>query len=312
MTLAQAVEQQTIVCRSGFESHMHSSIFIFERRLMKMEGSKIVGWLGKAEIFTRRKSPVILTGLAIVGVISTAYSAYKAGPRADKILKAYRKDMKDCHPNDKEAKRAVVGETVKKMIPVMAPPIIMSGTTIACVVGSHSVSSRRIAALSAAYTLSESTVKNLNSKMEEILGEKKARAVRDAIMKDKLHETEKKDQKLFGDGNIYVPDNGYVLCKDLYTGRTFYSTAEKIKQAIIKCSSDVQQDMWVSLNDFYMEIGSPQLETVPMGNDLGWNVDDTIRGQLPIYLTALLMEDGKPCLCVDADIQIRDDFRNLH
>lgn len=277
-----------------------------------MKSNKVMDVLAKAEIFTKKNSPVILTGLAIVGVISTAYLAYKAGPRADKILETYRKDMGDCHPNDKEAKRAVVGETVKKMIPVMAPPVIMGGTTIACIVGSHSVSSRRIAALSAAYTLSESTVKNLNSKMEEMLGEKKARAVKDAIMKDKLHADTEKDRKLLGDGNVYVPDTGYVLCKDLYTGRIFYSTAEKIKQAIVKCSFDVQQNMWISLNDFYDEINSPQLERVPLGDDLGWNVDDTVRGQLPIYLTALLTEDGKPCLCVGADIHVREDFRSLH
>lgn len=278
-----------------------------------MKGNKVTEWLEKAEIFTRKNSPVILTGLAIAGVIATAYSAYKAGPRAEKILEEYRKDMRDCHPRDKEAKRAVVGEMVKKMIPVMAPPIIMGGTTIACVVGSHSISSRRIAVLSAAYSLSESTVKNLNSKMEEMLGEKKARAIKDSIMKDKLRETEeKKDQKLFGDGSVIIPDNGYVLCKDLHSGRPFYSTAEKIKQAIVKCSSDVQQDMWVSLNEFYDEIGSPQLEHIPLGDDLGWNAEDTIRGQLPITLTAILTDDGKPCLCVDADISIRRDYRNLY
>ena len=149
--------------------------------------------------------------------------------------------------------------------------------------------------------------------MEEMLGEKKTRAIKDSIMKDKLYASEKKqDQKLLGDGNVYVPDNGYVLCKDLYSGRMFYSTAEKIKQAIVKCSSDVQQDMWVSLNEFYDEINSPQLEHIPMGDDLGWNVEDTCRGQLPITLTALLTDDGKPCLCIDYDISIRDDFRNLH
>lgn len=277
-----------------------------------MKSNKVTDFLKKAEAFTKKESPTILTGFAIVGVISTAYSAFKAGPRADKILEEYRKDMRDCHPNDKEAKRTVAGETVKKMIPVMAPTVIMGGSTIACVVGSHSISSRRIAVLSAAYSLSESTVKNLNSKMEEVLGEKKARAVKDAIMKDKLRETEKNDQKLLGDGNVIIPDNGYVLCKDLYSGRPFYSTAEKIKQAIVKCSFDVQQDMWVSLNEFYDEIDSPQLEHIPLGDDFGWNVDDTIRGQLPITLTALLTDDGKPCLCIDYDISPRADFRNLH
>lgn len=277
-----------------------------------MKSSKLTDLLEKAEVFTRKNSPVILTGLAIAGVISTAYTAYKAGPRADKILEEYRKDMKDCHPKDKEAKRAVVGEAVKKMIPVIAPPVIMGGTTIACVVGSHSVSSRRIAALSAAYSLSESTVKNLNSKMEEMLGEKKARAVKDAIMKDKLRADSEKDKKILSDGQLVIPSDGTVLCKDLYSGRLFYSNAEKIKQAIAKCSYDIISDMYISLNDFYEAIDSPQLQRIPMGEDLGWNIDDTINGKLPITLTALLTDDNKPCLCIEYDIGVRNDFRNLH
>lgn len=277
-----------------------------------MKSNKVTEFLEKAEIFTKKNSPVILTGLAIVGVISTAYAAYKAGPRADKILEAYRKDMRDCHPNDKEAKRAVVGETVKKMIHVVAPPIIMGGTTITCIVGSHSVSSRRIAALSAAYSLSETTVKNLNNKMEEMLGEKKARAIKDSIMKDKLKADSEKDKKILSDGQLVIPSDGTVLCKDLYSGRLFYSNAEKIKQAIAKCSYEIISDMYISLNDFYEAIDSPQLPRIPMGEDLGWNIDDTINGKLPITLSALLTDDNKPCLCIDYDISVRGDFRNLH
>lgn len=273
---------------------------------------KVSEFLEKAEVFTRRNSPVILTGLAIVGVISTAYAAYKAGPRADEILKRYREDMKDCHPNDKEAKRAVAGEAVKSMIPVMAPPVIMGGTTIACIIGSHTASSRRIAALSAAYTLSESTVKNLNSKMVEMLGEKKTRAIKDSIMKDKLAADSEKDRKAIESGNFVFPSDGTVLCKDLYTGKLFHSNAEKIKQAIAKCSYDIVSDMYVSLNDFYDAIDSRDLERTQMGEDLGWSIDDTQNGRLPIILTALLTDDGKPCLCVEYDIGVREDFRNLH
>lgn len=276
--------------------------------------SKLVSFLEKAEGFTKKNSPVILTGMAIAGVISTGISAYKAGLKADEVLKIYREDIRDCHPKDKEAKRAVVKETAKKMVPVIAPTVIMGGTTIACVVGSHSVSSRRIAALSAAYTLSESTVKNLNNKMEEMLGEKKARAVKDAIMKDKLHNEPEKDKKQRASmtTDVVMPNDGTVLCKDLYTGRYFMSSAEKIQQAIAKCSYNIVSDMWISLNDFFDAIDSPQLSRVPMGEDLGWNVDDTQNGKLPISLTAILTEDMKPCLCVDYDIGVRQDFRNLY
>lgn len=284
-----------------------------------MKSNKVTDFLEKAEMFTKKNSPAILTGMAIVGVISTAYASFKAGPRADKILEEYRKDMSYCDRNDKEAKRFVVGEAAKKMVPVIAPPIIMGGSTIACIIGSHSVSSRRIAALSAAYSISESTVKNLNNKMEELFGEKKARAVKDAIMKDKLKADAEKDQKVLSDispidslTNFIMPADGTVLCKDLYSGRLFYSNAEKIKQAIAKCSYDVITDMYISLNDFYEAIGSPQLTRIPMGEDLGWNLDDTHNGQLPITLTALLTEDMKPCLCIDYDIGVRADFRNLH
>lgn len=277
-----------------------------------MKGGKLSNFLGKAESFGKKNSPAILTGLAIVGLISTAVSAFKAGPRAEKILEAHRKDMKDCHPDDKEAKRAVVKETIKQMTPVVAPTVLMGGASVACMIGSHSISSRRIAVLSAAYSLSESTVKSLNGKMEEMLGEKKARAVKDAIMKDKLKEDSEKDRKLLSDGQVVIPSDGTVLCKDLYSGRLFYSTAEKIRQAIVKCSYDIISEMYISLNDFYEAINSPQLDPIPMGEDLGWNLDDVQNGKLPIVLTALLIDDGKPCLCLDYDIGVRQDFRNLH
>lgn len=277
-----------------------------------MKSSKLMSFLEKAEGFTKKNSPTILAGFAIIGVISTAYAAYKAAPRAEKILKLYREDMRDCHPKDKEAKKAVVEEAVKKMIPVMAPPVISGGITIACIVSSHNASNRRIAALSAAYTLSENTIKNLNGKMEEMLGEKKTKTIKDSIMKDRLDKDSEKDKKIVEKGDLIMTGNGTVLCKDLYSGRLFYSNAEKIKQAIAKCSYDIVSEMYISLNDFYREIDSPNLEPIPMGDDLGWNIDDTNHGKLPISLSALLTEDNKPCLCIDYDISVRNDFRGLH
>lgn len=277
-----------------------------------MKLDKVTDFLSKAEIFTKRNSPIILTGLAVVGTLSAAYSAYKAGPKAEKVLEEYHRDMKDCRPDDKEAKRAVTGEMIKKMTPVVAPPVIMTGTTVACIIGSHSASSRRIAALSAAYKLSESTIQSLNGKMEEMLGEKKARAVRDSIMKEKLKTDSKNDQKVLSENQFIMPKDGTVLCKDLYSGRFFHSTAGKIEQAIAKCSCNIISDMYISLNDFYEAIDSPELPRIPMGEDLGWNIDNVQNGSLPIYLTALLTEDKQPCLCVDYDISVREDFRHLH
>lgn len=275
-----------------------------------MKSGKILNLIGSAKAFTIREMPKLLVGSAIAGVISTMFSAYKAGLKADEILKIYREDIKDCDPDDKESKRAVTGEMVKSMAPVLFPPIAFGVFTVGCILGAHSSANKKILALTAACNLSEKTIKNLNVKMEEMLGEKKTRAIKDSIMKDKFYEDKNNETKL-GDIQSIVPMDGMVLCKDLYSGKFFYSNAQKIQQAIAKCSYDIVSDMFISLNEFYEAIDSPQLRPAPMGNNVGWNIDDTQSGKLPIILTALLTEDNRPCLCVDYDIFVRKDYRHL-
>lgn len=263
---------------------------------------------GKVSNFGKKNDSAILVGLSIVGLLATGYAAYKAGVKADKILEEKKKDLSLVDPEDKEAEKAVKKEIVKEMAPVLAPPVIMGAATVACILGSHKASQRKIAALSAAYTIAETSIKELNGKMRETLGEQKTRQIRDAVVKDKFEKSEQKKEV------VTIPAHpagvGDVLCKDLYSGRTFWSNAQKIQQAINHISADIVQEMYVSLNDFYALL--PGLEPVPMGEDLGWNVDDLYRGQLPITFTALLTEEQVPCLCVDFDISIRRDFRDLH
>lgn len=268
--------------------------------------SKVSSGLAKVEKFTKKKSPSILAGTAIAGTIVSAYSWFKAGPKVDRIMNEYHENMKLVDPRDKqtisELKRAAAADIAL----VVSGPTIMTGVTIGCIAGSHSQSSKRIAALSAAYTISESTVKNLETKMDEILGEKKVRQVKDAIIKDKF----KTDNggKTPPESQIIVTGKGDVMCKDMYTGRFFRSNAQIIESAVAKLSYNMLSEMYISLNDFYSEIN---LEPIRMGDDLGWNIDDTHNGQIPITITAILTEEKMPCLCIDYDAHPRADYRNL-
>jgi hypothetical protein len=246
--------------------------------------------------------------MAIVGLVTTAVAAYKAAPKAEKILKQKKADLECVNPEDKAARRAVIVEAVKELTPVMAPTVIMGGATAACILGSNTISSKRIAVLSTAYTVSEKAVKDLNGKMQEMLGEKKTRAIKDAIVKDKVGEAPKDSSN-----SVIIAGSGDVLCKDMYTGRFFYSNYQKICQAINKISADIRTDMYISLNDFYDAINAEGLTPTPMGYDFGWDVDDLQpNGSLPITCTAILTTDGKPCICVDYDVMPRKDFRDLH
>lgn len=244
----------------------------------------------------------ILTGTGVLGLFATVGLSWKAGIKAEKILEKRKRDMADVAPDDKEARKAVNKEAIKEMIPVVLPVVAMGITTSACIIGSNTVSSKKIAVLSAAYSVSETAVKELNGKMQEVLGEKKTRVIKDAILKDKIGDAPKEEQ-------VIITGDGDVLCKDSYSGRYFRSNAQKIGQAINRLSHDIITDMYVSLNDLYSEL---HIERIPMGDDLGWNIDDTQRGQLPVTYTAVLTDDGIPCLCIDYDVCLRADYRNLH
>lgn len=264
---------------------------------LKEFGNDILG-------FTKKNSPAILTGLAVVGSITTAVSAYKAGIRAADVIEEHQKQMKYVRKGDKEAKNAVMKDTAKSLVPILAPPIIIGVTTTACILGSNYISSKRVAVLSVAYAAAERSVKDWQHKTEELLGEKKTRQIKDAIIQDKVKEHKSSEPE-----KVPIIGSGRTRCFDTFSGREWWGDPEKIKQAIVKLSADCQSDMYVSMNDFYIEIG---LKPTPMGSDFGWNIDDLIRGMLPITHTAVLNDIDEPCFAIDYNVMPRNDYRNLH
>lgn len=268
-----------------------------------MKGTKLMNVIGNAKRMTSAKAPALLTGLALAGLCVTVYKAYKAGPKIDKVLQEKREDLKDTDPEDKAAKRQVIKEAVKEIVPIAAPVVVMGAVTAGCILGSNKISSMRLAVMSAGYEVARGSLDDVNKKMQEILGEKKTREVRDAIVKEKIDCDGPVDEK-----TVIVTGNGDVLCKDLYSGRYFRSNADKINRAIAEVSVQVRDEMEVGLNDLYSAIGIP---SIPMGDDLGFVAEDAIRGTLPITISAQLSEDGQPCLCLDYDVRVLRNYANL-
>ena len=132
-----------------------------------------------------RHSPEILTGLGIAGMISTTIMAVKATPKA-LILIENRKD-------EMEADKLPPLELVKTAWRCYIPAAVTSSLSVICLIGASSVNVRRNTALATAYSLSESALKEYQEKAIATIGEKKEKAVRDAIAKDKI---EKNPEKL--------------------------------------------------------------------------------------------------------------------
>lgn len=254
---------------------------------------------------TKEKAPRILAGLAILGVFWTLREGYKAGPICEEILAEKRKDWKDTDPKDKETKRVIVWETTKEMAPYILRMGLASGFTVACIAGSDHISNRRIMTLSAAYSMKDMALKELEGKVRETIGERKTEKLKADIKEDRV----RKRQKESGGLSAKDLDKGMHPCLDSFSGQEFVTSYQKAEQAITAISRDAQSEGFASLNQFYQYFDGTNM--IPMGEDIGWSADLLVDGRLPITISTVLNNEGDPCLYLDYDFQLRDDIYTI-
>lgn len=239
----------------------------------------------------KKHSPEILTGIGIAGMITTTVMAVRATPKALILIEERKEEI--------GAEKLEAMDMVKTTWACYIPAAITGTLSVACLIGASSVNARRNAALATAYTLSESALKDYQGKVIEMFGEKKNEAVKDAVAKDKVEKNPVVTRE------VIITEKGNTLCYDAISGRYFKSDIEKIKKAECELNRQMLDDMYVSLNDFYYEIG---LDSVKLGDKLGWNVDS---GYIDLSFSSQLASDGTPCLVIDYSVAPRYDYRNL-
>lgn len=235
-------------------------------------------------------SPEILTGIGIAGMITTTILAVKATPKALKLMDAKREEL-ELYPDEK----LTVGETIQATWKCYIPAAVCGVTSAACLIGASTENSKRKAALAAAYNLSASAFADYKDKVVETIGEKEERKVRDEIAKDQLQ------KKPVEQSAIIVNSNGNTRFFDSISKRRFISDIDKIKKVQNDLNARmIRGDDYVSLNDFYYEIG---LEGIDYGDDVGWNVFNGRKGLIEINFHAQLDGDGVPCIVLDYDVK---------
>ncbi len=239
----------------------------------------------------RKHQPEILTGIGIAGMVSTTIMAVKATPKALDLMV----DVKEKHAED-EDRKAFCKDVLLKVAPVYIPAAIIGGLSISCLICASSVNYKRNAALATAYTLSESALKEYQDKVVETIGEKKEEAVRAAIAKDRI------DKNPAVDREVIVTGNGDTRCYDPLSSRYFDSDIESIRRAVNELNRRLLLEDYMSLNDFYCELG---LDTTEIGDTIGWRSD---KGLLELAFYPLLDKKGKPCLALDYQVAPYHDY----
>lgn len=236
-----------------------------------------------------KRTPEILTGIGIAGMITTTVLAVKATPKAILLLS----DRKD----ELETERLPITEVVKTAWKCYIPAAVTCSVSIACLIGASSVNLKRNAALATAYKLSEAALSEYRDAVVETIGEKKARDIRDKVAEKRVKNNP------VTKSDVIVTGNGTTLCLDSISGRYFQSSMQKIESAKNKINERMLCDNYVSLNDLYDELG---MECTKIGEDLGWNIFGD--GLLDISFSSQLTDDGTPCLVMDYSVEPRHNY----
>lgn len=255
--------------------------------MKKINLSKVMKQVQKT---MEKHSPEILMGIGIAGMLTTTVMAVQATPKAMALMEEKKEEEK--------IDKLLPMEMLKTTWTCYIPAAITGVVSIFCLIGASSVNARRNAALATAYSLSETALREYQEKVVEQIGEKKERGIKDAIAKDHI------ERNPVGTREVIMTEKGNTLCYDAVSGRYFKSDIDHLKKAENELNRRMLDEMYVSLNDLYYELG---LTNTKMGDDLGWNLDN---GFIDLYFSSQLTEDGTPCLVVTYHIVPRYDYQN--
>ena len=270
--------------------------------------------------FVVKHSPEILTGIGVAGMVSAAVMAVKATPKALYLLDREEEERIDVLLTDDPNMSLEDAHAIAELKPVekiqtawkaYIPALVTGALSIVCIIGASRVNTKRNAALATAYSLSESALKEYQTKVIEAVGEEKASEITEQVHKELIDKAIKDDEAAYRKASKdwqnkeVIPDSDEVLCYDVCSGRQFKSSKYTLQSAENEINKIMRDEMYASLNEFYYLIG---LKSTSMGDILGWNMDD---GYLNLSLSSNVTEDGKPCLVVDYNIAPRYDYENL-
>lgn len=234
----------------------------------------------KAVGFMVKNAPRILTSIGIGGVIATSVMAVKETPEA--MAKIEELDIpEDAHPVE------VYVEKAKAVLPVYLPAIGMGVLTITSILSAQRIMNGRQAAAAVAATIAENALKDYQDEVLAKVGANKALDIREGVAKKCLEKAPNVDESV-----VEHTGRGDVLCFDAVTGRYFRSSIEDVRKAestIVKWCAD---EMSVSLNTFYEELG---LRPCKFGQKIGWRID----GVRPDIHFSSHIKDDVPVLVID-------------
>lgn len=251
--------------------------------------ARINGIIKSVGAMASKHSPELLTAFGIASMFTGVVMAVHATPKAIDIIKAREEEK-----GGALSKPEVVAAAWKPYIPTA----VFCAVAVICFVGANAISKNRCAALTAAYTLSETALREYTQEVKEAVGEKKEQEIHTKVIQKRINKTPVDEDTITCEGALTDPDNERTRCYDAFTGEYFWSDRAKIDRAVNDINRMMLTEDWVSMNDFYDSLGR---ERTKLGDLLGWSNRRGLSSVTARY-SSHLAPNGRPCLAFCFDV----------
>lgn len=219
---------------------------------------------GKATVkiikeFCVKNAPTILTCVGIAELLGTSYLWVKNTPKAQEKLKK---------AEEEKGEKLTKTEKVKAAAPAYIPAATGTILTATTFLLANRISAKQLAAVIAAYQLSEEAREEWKENTYKTVGEKKYQDIEQNIARSHM------DQVPIGEEGIINTGKGRTLYFDKYGGRYFWSDRQFLHEVELDMNDLLSEKQDICLNDFYDMI---LLDHVKHGDEMIWKKYDPYR-----------------------------------
>lgn len=231
----------------------------------------------------KKNTPTILTVFGLFEMGMCVYYTYEKAADIKELIVDYKMARDNGNP--------VPAKTVIKTAAPVVGPIAIHGLTAATAfIASNRISTKRLAAVTAAYSITATDLKELKNKVNEIVEPEKV----EQIKKEVAQSSQSRSDASRNVNYIHETGDGDVLFYDKFSGRYFKSNPDHLRKTIVDLDYKLFSETYLTLNDFYDAIGLPHVD---LGYDFGWDMSSGQR--IDPDFVAVIGFGGQPCLQLD-------------
>lgn len=230
----------------------------------------------------KRNSPKILTLLASVGTVSTAFATARATPKALLLIQ---------EAEAQKGEDLTAFEKIKVSAAPYIPAVLLCSATVMCIFGAQILNRRAQSSIASAYALLDQSFKDYRRKLKELYGDETDKKVIEALAVEKSQTVYINVSYLEGSCDVSLGENSSdpVLWYDEYSKRFFTASLEQVLMAEYHLNRNYILRGEAVINELYEFLG---LEPTDWGREAGWAPMDEGMFWIEFNHTPAKLDDG--------------------